>query len=115
MASASLDDLGRLRLERDLFYGLLALTDRTALDPFLREALALMLRVAGASQGYLEIFSEGDEPGWWTAAGVSEDELDAIRAAVSRGIIAEATASGSAVVTPSALLDPRFCDLGSVR
>lgn len=115
MASASLDELGRVRLERDLFLGLLGLNDRTALEPFLREALALMLRIAGASQGYLEIFSEGDGPGWWTAAGVSEEELDGIRAAVSRGIIAEAVASGTAVVTPSALLDPRFCDLGSVR
>jgi transcriptional regulator with GAF, ATPase, and Fis domain len=34
---------------------------------------------------------------------------------VSRGIIAEAIASEGAVVTPSALLDPRFRDLGSVR
>jgi Nif-specific regulatory protein len=115
MASPTLDDLERVRLERDLYFGLLGLNERTALEPFLKEALALMLRVAGASQGYLEIFAEGDGAGWWTAAGVSEDELDAIRAAVSRGIIAEAMASGTAVVTPSALLDPRFCDLGSVR
>jgi Nif-specific regulatory protein len=115
MASAVLDDASRLRLERDLYLGLLGLNPRTALDPFLKDALALMLRVAGASQGYLEIFSDGDGAGWWTAAGISDDELDVIRSMVSRGIIAEAVASETAVVTPSALLDPRFRDLGSVR
>ncbi|HVW23909.1 MAG TPA: sigma-54-dependent Fis family transcriptional regulator [Polyangiaceae bacterium] len=108
-------DAQRLRLERDLYRGLLALDGRTSLAPFLNEALTLMLGVAGASQGYLEIFSEGDDPGWWTAAGISDDELDVIRSMVSRGIIAEAIASETAVVTPSALLDPRFRDLGSVR
>src|SRR4051812_20259641 len=116
MGSTAQDDDGsRLRLERDLYLGLLGLNARTALDPFLNEALSLMLRIAGASQGYLEIFSDGDGPGWWTAAGICDDELDVIRSAVSRGIIAEAIASGTAVVTPSALLDPRFRDFGSVR
>jgi Nif-specific regulatory protein len=109
------EDSNRLRLERDLYLGLLRLNARTTLEPFLNEALTLMLGVAGASQGYLEIFSEGDEPGWWTATGISDDELDVIRSMVSRGIIAEAIASETAVVTPSALLDPRFRDLGSVR
>jgi Nif-specific regulatory protein len=115
MGSATPDDASRLRLERDLYLGLLGLNARTALDAFLNEALTLMFRVAGASQGYLEIFNDGDGPGWWTAAGISDDELDVIRSAVSRGIIAEAIASESAVVTPSALLDPRFRDFGSVR
>src|SRR5258708_7711902 len=102
MDSAS-PDASRLRLERDLYLGLLSLNARTALEPFLNEALAIMLGVAGASQGYLEIFSERDEPGWWTAAGISDDELEVIRSMVSRGIIAEAIASEAAVVTPSAL------------
>jgi Nif-specific regulatory protein len=114
MPPADLDDVARLRLERDLYLGLLGLNAKTALDPFLREALDLMLRVAGASQGYLEIFCD-EGAGWWTAAGCSDEELEAIRSAVSRGIIAEAVASGSAVVTPSALLDPRFKERGSVR
>lgn len=114
MAPGGLDDAARLRLERDLYLGLLGLNSETALEPFLRQALDLMLRVAGASQGYLEIFSD-DGGEWWTAAGCSAEELDAIRSAVSRGIIAEAVASGTAVVTPSALLDPRFRELGSVR
>jgi Nif-specific regulatory protein len=115
MASALDDDRSRLRLERDLYLGLLSLNARTALDSFLNEALSLMLRIAGASQGYIEIFSDNEGAGWWTAAGICDDELEVIRAAVSRGIIAEAIASETAVVTPSALLDPRFRDFGSVR
>jgi Nif-specific regulatory protein len=115
MDSGDLDDASRLRLERDLYLGLLNLNAGSALEPFLKDALHLLMRVAGAAQGYLEIFSEAEGAGWWTAAGCSDEELDAIRSVVSRGIIAEATASGRAIVTPSALLDPRFRDLGSVR
>ncbi len=114
MAASAAIVTDRVRSERDLYLGLLGLNAETELEPFLRRALALLLEIAGASQGYLEVFSETDA-GWWTAAGCSDEELGVIRAAVSRGIIAEATASGRAVVTPSALLDPRFRDLGSVR
>jgi Nif-specific regulatory protein len=113
--SGDSDEALRLRQERDLYLGLLSLNATTALEPFLREALDLMLRIAAASQGYLEITDDQDGPGWWTAVGVSDEELEDIRATVSRGIIAEAVASGRAVVTPSALLDPRFRDRGSVR
>lgn len=108
-------DGGLLRLERDLYLGILKLNEETALEPFLRDALDLMLRVAGASQGYLEITDELDGHVWWTAAGCSDEELNDIREVVSRGIIAAAIASGKAVVTPSALLDPRFSERGSVR
>ncbi len=38
-----------------------------------------------------------------------------MRASISRGIIAEAVATGHVVLTPSALLDPRFRDRASVR
>ncbi|HEX4476830.1 MAG TPA: AAA family ATPase, partial [Polyangiaceae bacterium] len=107
MSVESKDEL-RLSQERDLYLGLLNLNGETALEPFLRQALELMLRIAGASQGYLALFDESDDPGWWTAAGVSETELEEIRSLISHGIIAEAVASGNAVVTPSALLDPRF-------
>lgn len=115
MTPGNVDDRVLLRLERDLYLGLLELNAETALEPFLRDALDLMLRAAGASQGYLEITDELDGQIWWTVAGCSDEELDGIRQAVSRGIIAEAVASGKAVVTPSALLDPRFSERGSVR
>jgi len=49
------------------------------------------------------------------AHGLSELEVDGVRAAISRGIIAEAVATGQVIVTPSALLDPRFSERESVR
>ena len=45
----------------------------------------------------------------------SDEQVETIRAIVSRGIIAEALAHGDAVVSPSALLDPRFRDRKSVQ
>ena len=45
---------------------------------------------------------------WWMAHGFSDAEVEHVRAAISPGIIAEALATGQTIVTPSALLDPRF-------
>src|SRR6058998_3352696 len=43
------------------------------------------------------------------------EQLVGVRAAISRGIIAEALATGKTIVTPSALLDERFRARESVR
>ncbi|MBM4363113.1 MAG: sigma-54-dependent Fis family transcriptional regulator [Deltaproteobacteria bacterium] len=74
-----------------------------------------MLRTAAGSEGYLELFGEGEEPGYWTAVGVADDALPGLRESVSRGIVAEAVAAGRAITTPAAFLDPRFRDRGSVQ
>jgi Nif-specific regulatory protein len=108
--------LERLSLERDLYLGLLRLSSEANGFDFLRDALQLVLRTSRATRGYLEVFDDGgDEPTWWTACGCSDEELHEIRSAVSHGIISEAVASGETVLTPSALLDPRFQDRRSVR
>ena len=52
---------------------------------------------------------------WWRGHGVSNEDVDSIRQSISRGIVAEAIATGRTVDTPSALTDARFRDLGSVR
>jgi Nif-specific regulatory protein len=109
------DDYERLRLERDLYLGLLGLTGREHPGPFLEEALGLVVRVLNAEQGYLEVFDPQDGPTWWHAAGCSEEQVERIRSIVSRGIIAEALALGDAIVCPSAILDPRFRDRPSVQ
>ncbi|HYP90847.1 MAG TPA: sigma 54-interacting transcriptional regulator, partial [Polyangiaceae bacterium] len=112
------DPLRRMARERELYRGLLGLNDSTALDPFLREALRLIVEVAGAEQGYLEIFPPSDSPpgtSWSTAAGCTNQELEEIKALVSRSIIAETLVAGEVIVIPSALLDPRFKDTGSVK
>jgi Nif-specific regulatory protein len=108
----------RLTRECELYRGLLRLNSRIELDRFVRDALRLIVEVAGAEQGYLELFRPGENsPGasWSAAAGCSESEIEHIRAVVSRGIIAEALDSGEVIVTPSALLDPRFQERGSVK
>jgi Nif-specific regulatory protein len=109
-------EVTRLRRERDLYLRLLRLGAENDLDPFLREALALVVELTGAHQGYLEVQGEGDgERRWWIACGFSADEIEVIRSAISRGIVAQALATGRTIVTPSALLDPRFRDRESVR
>src|SRR5262249_7398367 len=110
--------VANLRKERDLYLRLLNLGGQRELVPFLREALALIVEVVEARQGYLELHDDDertDEPRWWIAHGFSVDEISGVRATISRGIVAEAIAPGQRIVTPSALLDPRFSGGESVR
>jgi Nif-specific regulatory protein len=108
-------DVGRLQRERDLYRRLLDLGLERELEPFLREALRLIVDVVEARQGYLELHDNDAEPQWWMAHGFTDQQLETVRAAVSRGIIAEAVATGRTVLTPSALLDDRFRTRESVQ
>lgn len=114
-SSTDNSDYERLRQERDLYLGLLGLSDREHPEPFLDEALGLIVDVLGADQGYLEVFDANEGPTWWRAAGCSDEQVELIRTIVSRGIIQEALALGEAIVCPSAILDPRFRDRPSVQ
>ena len=108
----------KLQRERDLYLRLLSLGQQRELEPFLREALRLIVEVAEARQGYLELHDEengADTPEWWIAHGLSNEEIANVRAAISGGIIAAALATGQTIITPSALLDPRFSGRDSVR
>jgi len=111
------DDVDRVRKERDLFLGLLELSQREEeLTGFLRSSLELVLELAGARKGYLELADEGEGPPRWSmAVGCSADEVDGIREAISHGIIARAMASGETVATASAQSDPRFMGYQSVQ
>ncbi|HEX2733928.1 MAG TPA: sigma-54-dependent Fis family transcriptional regulator [Polyangiaceae bacterium] len=107
----------RLRLERDLYLGLLNLDEAAEPEQFTEQALRLVVEIVGAKRGYLEL-SDPSTPGnreWWTAAGWSSEEVAEIRINISRGIIAHAIAQGEVISVPSALLDPRFRDRQSVR
>lgn len=120
MTGATLDspDILRIKREHALALRLLELGQQRELEPFLRESLALVVEAADARQGYLELQDDTDvagAPRWWIAHGFSEAEIHNIRQAISRGIIAEALATGQTIVTPSAVLDPRFSTRDSVR
>lgn len=111
-------DVDRVTAERDLYLRLLQLGDEKYIGPLLKEALSLIVELAGVRQGYIELQDEDDParpPRWWIAHGFSEEEVEGVRAAISCGIIAEALATGEMIVTPSALLDPRFNQRDSVR
>lgn len=119
--AVGVDEAGRdkLAIEHELYRRLLTLGREKELLPLLRDALALIVEITGVSQGYLELYDDNDDPcgppRWAIAHGFSANEIDAIRSTISRGIIAEAVASGTTIVTPSALLDPRFNARESVR
>jgi transcriptional regulator with GAF, ATPase, and Fis domain len=106
----------RLCKERDLYLGLLKLIVGEDPEPFLKDALDLITGIVGAERGYLELFDHGDaDRSWFRATGLDFAEVTSVRANVSRGIIAEAVATEQVVLTPSAVLDPRFKDRASVK
>jgi Nif-specific regulatory protein len=110
-------EVEKLRLERDFYRRLLELGTRTDFEPFLEEALALVVEVTGARQGYLDLHGAPDEAdgGCFMAHGFSAREVEVVRSQISSGIIAEALSTGRIVDTPSAILDPRFSERRSVR
>jgi transcriptional regulator with GAF, ATPase, and Fis domain len=110
------DELERTRLERDLYLRLLELGAHGELEAFLKDALALVVELVGACEGYLELRDdERGEDVWWIAEGFGPDEVAEVRRRVSSGIVAEALSTGRVVDTPSALLDPRFTERRSVQ
>jgi len=109
-------ELARIKGERDLYRRLLDLGRQERIEPFLREALALIVEIGEARQAYLELHDdESQTPQWWIAHGIPAEEIEGVRAVISDGIIAEAVATGQTILTPSALLDPRFKERDSVR
>ena len=87
------------------------------MEQVLDEALDLATSTTGALRGYLALYDPAvpDSPKWWTARSLSDEALDAIRAAISSGIVATALAENTVVRTASAVLDPRFRSRESVR
>lgn len=108
---------GDVVAESDFYRQLLELGTCEELEPFLAEALALVVKIAGARMGYIELLDESarGEPRYSLAHGCSEMDVAEIRAVVSHGVIAAAIASGKTIATASALLDPRFQERESVR
>jgi len=110
-------DYERLQRERHLYRQLLDLGRKEDVDSFLAHALSLIVEVTRARRGYLELRGGGGHraPIFWMARECSDEDVAAIRASFSDGVIAEAIAGGTTIITASALTDPRFADRRSVR
>ena len=113
-ADRSADD--RVARERDLYLRILELGEQRELEPFLGEALRLIVDITRADHVYLELNDPVSGPGsdarWWISSGWSQDEVEQVR---SRGIIDEVLGTGATVSTASAFTDPRFETRASVQ
>jgi Nif-specific regulatory protein len=111
---ATADD--RIYRERDLYRGLLELGTHDDPDAFLRSALKVLRELTSARRIYVELRDDEAPPvTWWAAEGFDAAQLDVVRSTLSSGIIGESLATGNTVVTASAIEDPRFCELASVK
>lgn len=116
MSSGELTREDALASERDFYRRLLDLGSQREIEPLLDQALALIVEVTGAAMAYLELYDDdATRPRYWKGYRLSDRDVASIRASISRGIIARAIGEGRTIETPSASLDERFSDLGSVR
>ena len=107
--------MDHIRRERDFYHRLLNLGTKEELEPLLKQALSLIVEFTDAKRGYLCLQDHEDVERWWTAHGCNDDELDAIRDELSRGIIEAAIKQSATIHTPAAFADPRFQDRTSVK
>ena len=106
MSEATSDELGRVKRERDLYRALLELGGQERLEPLLEHALALVVASPAPRRATSRCATRAARTNaatWWMGHACSPAEVDEIRATVSRGIIAEALASGRTILTHSAL------------
>jgi Nif-specific regulatory protein len=109
-------EVEKLKRERALLLQLLDLGFSEDVEQFLDKALSLLIEVAGARHGYIELRDpqEGSEStSFFLLRGLETNELSAD--AFSSSVINETFATGQTVVTASASSDPRFRESGSVR
>src|SRR5437667_9302423 len=81
MAADDPDELARVQRERDLYRRLLDLGRHDEPEPFLREALGLIVEVTGARQGYVELHDDDHTgaPRWSLAHGFTAEQLASVR------------------------------------
>lgn len=100
-------------IENELLKKLLALPRATEPDTEITSAVRLLVEVLGATTGYLEIVA-GDPPVPQFMQGHDVTGSNSAET-ICRGVIAQAIAKRALIQSPSARVDGRFCDLGSVR
>jgi Nif-specific regulatory protein len=114
MGDTDASALNRLTQERDLYAALLDVSTNERLEGFLEQALQLLIGATGAASGYIDVRPDGGDSPTWAAHACSAQQIASIRVQTSRGIVAEALASGRALLTNSALIDDRFSGRESV-
>jgi Nif-specific regulatory protein len=110
------DEAGRLQRERDLYLRLLDLGRAEDVRAYVADCLSLLATTTGAQQGYLELYgAEGAAPLVSVSTGLSEAEVEGVRARLSQGIIRDAIRTGTTVSTASAVEDARYASNASVQ
>lgn len=110
------EDVARLERERDLYLRLLDLGRAEDVRAYVSECLALLVSATGAQQGYLELYGPaGAAPLTSVSTGLSEAELQGVRARLSHGIIRDALRTGKTISTASAIDDARYAGNASVQ
>lgn len=101
---------------RSFLEGLLDLHEHDDPASLVPAALELLRSEAGAARGYVELEDlSSRSSSSWQASNCPTDHEAVVRGRISRGVVAEALASGRAVLTTSAIDDARFASRASVK
>jgi Nif-specific regulatory protein len=96
--------------------GLLDLHEHDDPASMVPAALELLLSEVGAARGYVELEDVSSKSSQsWQATNCPTDHEAVVRSRISRGVVAEALASGRTVLTTSAIDDARFASRASVK
>ncbi len=110
------DETARLQRERDLYLRLLDIGRAEDVKSYVAECLTLLTTTTGAQQGYLELYgAAGAAPLVSVSTGLTDAELEGVRARLSQGIIRDAIRTGKTVSTASAIEDARYAANASVQ
>lgn len=105
----------RNHFDREFYHLLIRMREyEGGVRPLLAEALKLILEVAGATKGYLDVLSE-DGSRIYESWRLPKEEVENFQKQISSGIIAEAIRTSEPLMIPSAMLDPRFNANESVK
>lgn len=108
-------DFDRIAQERDLYLRLLEVAHAEEIEPLLKEALALAVKVTRAERGRIHVFRQDGADYEWSMQHPAPGEGPRIESIVPRSIEAEARRTGRLVNSRSARLDPRFSMNDSVQ
>ncbi|MBU2511888.1 sigma 54-interacting transcriptional regulator [bacterium] len=105
---------GQIRFQRDLYLHLLSINQTIETDDFLNHAVRLLVAIAKADQGYLEVRDiHGQEVR--ASLSFSSREIDQVQKIISHGVIKKALDDKQIIQTHSAITDPRFKERKSVQ